>query len=209
MATADDYVADAEKEMYLAYYSDPTWQKALTTATTDVTTYDVIATAEEFYKVGYASNAYTYTIDSNAKDDDFPTRNFYLTGSANFAKTFTKTADSTTSPKTLPTIKVTYTINLNKSKDGQAEWAGSTLWFSNKTGALPKASAITGIKLDGKSVTIANVKSDDEGWVSLTWEQIYKAYDSTWTTEDKVPAAFNPTHVEFVCDGVTYIAPIK
>lgn len=210
MATGSDFTASANaaKDLCLAFASEDAIEHAVTT-TTDVVANDVVATAEYVYVTAWDSSNSKYTYELDGDITEFPTYKAYVLGAANPLSTFTKDSSSTTVAKEMPSITFKYTFTLNANKDGQATWNGSDLWFTDVNESLTKDKAVSGIKINGKDVTISNVKTGENGWASISWKQIYKAYDSTWTTEDKVPAGFNPTHIQFTVDSKTFIAPIK
>lgn len=205
-STTEDFSGtnDSSKGLYLGLHSTNEVAKALDTS---VPAYNnLIYSAKDLFEVsGSVDAGYTYAIPSTVTDG-FPTYEFYLTGAINpnvpTATWITYKSDNVTvdTKAAMPTVELKYTPTAvyTAKKDAVAQWNSDysiSVWKSSGTkeeGGFASGATVT---VNGKTCTGATVS--DKGTITIPWESIAKAYDSSYTA-DKYGDELNTANVAVI-----------
>jgi len=208
-ATSIDAV-EAAKALYLEMFTNDVEKKSLSGTAATITTAG--KSSQDLYKIGWDSENTTYTYAIPAADAGKASSvDVYFRGAFSKDGATTKTtgtgADATTTALATPGIKLIFTATKPEAtvKSAYAVWEGTSLWIgADAENGLPDTEKdVSAIKVDGKTLSISSVKSGKDGWVELTWEDIYKKYGFTEEPEDWAPQV-----VQITINSKTYIADI-
>jgi hypothetical protein len=180
-----------------------------------------ITSAYDKYEVGYASNAYTFTLPSSVKDEECPSYQFYAYGQLNFdaaATVWTYDNSGTLAAKDMPEIELVFTptkvsgvIKALMLKDD----ASKSVYVYKTTVAADYSDGgfetkPTAILVNGKTVTAADIQENYAGYVVISWENIAKAWgytDPTKMTEDEIATVWaGVKNVKATVGGTDYYA---
>lgn len=204
---------DSAKGLYLGLYATGEDARALTETSS---TFDnvLLSAGDKYVKDWSAEDGYTYELDENATD--LPTYSFIVVGATNpdaADNTFASIAsDGTITTKGMPSITLKFTPKLSTAKEALAVWDGDTLYVykasaTDNGGFGSTAPAASDVKVNGKELKAAPTMV--EGYVAITWEQVWKAFGYTKEEDVAEDVANGITVVELKVGGVDYIAQIQ
>ena len=190
-STTEDFsgTSDATAGLYLGIHSTNEVAKALSTTALDYT--NLLYSAKDLFEItGSVAEGYTYAIPENATG--FPKYEFYLTGALNpnvpTTTWVTYKSDKVTVDKkaAMPTVELKYTPTAVDSakKDAVAKWNSDysiTVWKSSGTKAEGGFASSATVTVNGKAATCT---VSDKGTITIPWENIAKAYDSSYTATE-------------------------
>jgi hypothetical protein len=190
-STTSDFsgAGDDAKGLYLGIHSTNEVEKALSTTALDYT--NLIYSAKDLFEItGSVDAGYTYAIPT-AVTEGFPEYVFYLTGAINpdvATTTWVKYASDKVTVEgkaAMPTVELKYTPTAvdTAKKNAVAVWNSDysiSIWKENATKEEGGFDSTATVTVNGKAAT-ATVS--DKGTINITWENIAKAYDSTYTAE--------------------------
>lgn len=180
--------ADAATGLYFGLQSDNELDKALDT--TGVIFTNAVISAADQYEVKEASGSYTYALKTGA--ENFPTYEFAVTAALNpdvAETTWYSIADKVKTAKTMPSLSVKFTPSgIRECKPATIVVEGENYYISKTTedGGFGTTKP-TAILVNGKS--IATVSDNEEGYVKVTWKDVYTAWGYTDDTIKKLTDA--------------------
>lgn len=210
-STTSDFSAAADKNvgLYLGIHSTNEVEKALNATAQNYT--NLLYSAKDLFEIsGNVDAGYTYAIPSTVTDG-FPEYEFYLTGALNpnvpSATWITYDTDNVTvtGKAAMPAVELKYTPTAvyTAKKDAVAQWNNDysiSVWKSSGTkeeGGFASGATVT---VNGKTCTGATVS--DKGTITIPWESIAKAYDSSYTA-DKYGDELNTANVAVIVTNGT------
>lgn len=191
-STTPDFseTADKTKGLYIGIHSTNEVAKALSDQALDYT--NLLYSAKDLFEIsGSVAAGYTYAIPGTTTEG-FPEYEFYLTGALNpdvATSTWMKyQSDKVTvdGKAVMPTVELKYTPTAvdTAKKDAVAVWNNDysiSVWKSNGTKEEGGFAADATVTVNGK--TCAGATVSDKGTITIPWESIAKAYDSSYTAE--------------------------
>lgn len=192
-STTSDFSADADKTkgLYLGIHSTNEFARSLNTTALDYT--NLIYSGKDLFEVtGDVDTGYTYAIPSTVTEG-FPEYEFYLTGEINpnvAASTWAVyNSDGVTvdTVAAMPTVefKITPTAVTGATKTAVATWNDDySISVKKSTATEEDGGFATGatVTLNGKTVATSDF-TIDKGVIKITWANIAKTYDSTFTAD--------------------------
>lgn len=189
-STTSDFSGDGDdaKGLYLGIHSTNEVEKALSETALDYK--NLIYSARDLFAVDGSYDAgYTFALPASVEESKLPTYEFYVTGALNpdmpTATWIKYAADEVTveSKAAMPTIELKYTPTAltAATKTAVAKWDKNyNITIKKETatetdGGFPETGAT--VTVNGKAVT----STVSKGVITLKWEDIAKAYDSSYT----------------------------
>ena len=222
-STTQDFsgTGDDAKGLFLGVLGDGEFVRAIDKTGSDYVTFtNVVLSAADLYELKYESNAYAYTLPADATG--LPTYGLQFVGAINPDVADTTWATYETSTTTnidqlkkvleLPTITLVFKPTFIDAKPAMAVLDGETLYLGKIDAGdeggfgTTKPTAVT---VNGKTISV--IGNNVDGYATVTWAEIYKAFD--YPTEDKIPdaeALYNSINaIQFTVNGIDYYAEIK
>ncbi len=205
---------DAATGLYFGLLADNEVEKPLDE--TGVTFKNVALSAADQYEVKDTGSAYTYTLKTDATD--LPKYEFAVTAALNTdaaETTWYSISDKVKTALTMPSLSVKFTpAGIRQCKEATVLVEGENFYISkpDAEGGFGTTKPAT-ILVNGKAVT--TVSDNEDGYVKVTWKDVYTAWGYTDTTiedltEDEQNTIFNGVKsFKVTANSVDYYAEVE